>query len=101
MHPNQTPPNPSPSQKSTLAAGKPKNFAVLFYETFPEAKSHEADIAKACAEVAQLNLVIRAEGDMDDPQLLGIHPKVKIFAGAAWWLIHERRVAENWYDKVL
>jgi hypothetical protein len=42
--------------------------------------------------------VIRAEGNMDDPKLLGIDNKVKVFAGAAWTTIHERRQEEGWYN---
>jgi hypothetical protein len=47
--------------------------------------------------VEQLNVVIRAEANMDDPVLLMI-PKVKVFAGTAWALIHDRRIADGWYD---
>lgn len=35
---------------------------------------------------------------MDDTDLLGIHTKVKVYAGEAWTLIHERRKEDGWYE---
>ena len=42
--------------------------------------------------------MIRAEGNMEDPELLAIG-NVKVFAGTAWALIHDRRVADGWYNE--
>jgi hypothetical protein len=28
-----------------------------------------------------------------------LSPKVKVFAGNAWTIIHERRKADGWYDE--
>jgi hypothetical protein len=75
----------------------PASYAVLFFDTFPQALAQQSKILEKCAECEHLNVVIQAEGNMDDPALLGIHPKVKVYAGKAWTLIHKRRVEENWY----
>lgn len=75
-----------------------RRYAVKMFDTFVEAKSHLADIKSACQGCDQLNVVIKMEGDMTDPELLGVDPKVKLFAGAAWWLIHERRLEEKWFE---
>jgi hypothetical protein len=44
----------------------------------------------------QLNIVIKAEGSMDDPELLNYG---KIYAGEAWHLIHKRRETDGWYNE--
>ena len=71
--------------------------AVLFFDTFPQALAQQDKILEKCTTCDELHVVIQAEGNMDDPALLGIHPKVKVFAGKAWTLIHRRRIEENWY----
>jgi len=76
-------------------AGGPLRYGMVLYETFAQAKSDLAGIRAARAKVDQLNIVIRAEGNMEDPDLT---PHGKVFAGAAWTLIHERRKADGWYD---
>jgi hypothetical protein len=83
---------------SVYPAKPAKKYSFTFFETFAEARSHAREILDACQHCDQLNVVIRAEGDMNDPELVRINPKVKVFAGAAWTLIHERRVEEKWYD---
>lgn len=90
------------TEKQSTSSSKPKIYGVLFFETFPEARLAENAINQACFKVDQLNIVVKAEGDMDDKKILSINPKVKLYAGAAWWTIHERRVAEGWYgsDKI-
>ena len=75
-----------------------KKYSFSFYETFAEARNHAREILSASQGCDQLNVVIRAEGDMSDPELVRISPKIKIFAGAAWALIHERRLEEKWYE---
>ncbi|NRA45016.1 MAG: hypothetical protein HRU09_08690 [Oligoflexales bacterium] len=77
---------------------KPKNYSVVFYDTFIAAKSDAQAIKEQCQSCDQLNLVIKAEGNMDDAELLGIDSKIKVYAGAAWTSIHERRKEEGWYD---
>lgn len=76
-----------------------KKYGVLFFETFQEAKAAGAIIQQNCQTVDQLNVVIKSEGVMDDPELLDLHQKVKVFAGSAWHLIHTRRKDEGWYDE--
>ncbi len=74
-----------------------KRYAVMIFDTIQAAKAELDILTSKAAEVDQLNIVIRAEGNMDDPELSGI-PKSKLFAGAAWTLIHERRINDGWYD---
>jgi hypothetical protein len=79
-----------------------KRYGVIFFESFPAAKAARDAIAQEAAQVDQLNIVIKAEGNMDDPEILDIVPRpgaLKIFAGAAWTLIHERRVQDGWYQE--
>lgn len=38
---------------------------------------------------------MKQEGSMEDPELVKFG---KVFAGAAWALIHERREQEGWYN---
>ncbi len=77
----------------------PARYAVLLFDTFPQALAQRDKILAKCADCDQLNVVIQAEGNMDDPALLGIHAKVKVYAGKAWALIHKRRIEENWYPE--
>ncbi len=78
---------------------KPKNrrYAVEFFGTFAEARSKSEELATKKQEVDQLNVVILEDGNMDDPDLSRYG---KIFAGAAWTLIHQRRVEDGWYDSL-
>jgi hypothetical protein len=75
-----------------------RRYGVAFYDTFPAAKADLARLADEAQKVDQLNVVIKADGNMDDPELIGIG-SVKVFAGAAWTLIHERRKQDGWYDE--
>ena len=70
----------------------------MVFETLAAAKADLDKIRSQLSECDQLNVVIKAESTMDDPEILGLG-KVKIFAGAAWSLIHERRVADGWYQE--
>lgn len=75
-----------------------KKYNLIFFDSFSEAKLAKEKLASLCAQCQQLNLVIREEGSMDDVDLLSIDSKIKVFAGKAWTSIHERRVAEGWYE---
>lgn len=75
----------------------PRRYGIAVYETFAAAKADKDQIAAKAQDFDQYNVVIKAEGNMDDPELLSLGP-VKIFAGAAWALIHERRVQDGWYE---
>ena len=74
----------------------PKTYGVVFFKTLEEAKGELDSLLDRAKEVDQLNIVIRAEANMDDPDLLQYG---KVFAGEAWALIHDRRVADGWYDE--
>jgi len=71
-----------------------KKYGVIFYETLQAAKADIDRLKNLAQQYDQLNIVLRAEGGMDDVELNGIG---KVFAGAAWSLIHERRKLEGWY----
>ncbi|SMF40708.1 hypothetical protein [Pseudobacteriovorax antillogorgiicola] len=74
----------------------PKRYGVVFYDSFNAAKEDRENLLEKAREVDQLNIVVRAEGPMDDPELLQYG---KLYAGAAWALIHDRRVEEGWYNE--
>ena len=81
------------TQKKQQSTPK-RRFGVLFYETLAAAKADVSNIENKARGVDQLNIVIKAEADMDDVELNSI---AKVYAGAAWTIIHERRVYEGWY----
>lgn len=75
-------------------------YKVVFFDNVASAKSDLSrlkDLAQSCD---QLNIIVRsdvnAEITMADPELNAFG---KVFAGAAWALIHERRISEGWYDQ--
>lgn len=76
-----------------------KTYNLIFFDTFLKARQSKKEILEKSQNCDQLNVVIREEGNMDDPELLDIHPHVKVYAGQAWTTIHERRLAENWYKE--
>lgn len=67
---------------------------MQFYETLAAAKSDLDNLKNKARGVDQLNIIVKAEADMDDADLNAIG---KVYAGAAWTTIHERRVYEGWY----
>ena len=73
----------------------PRRYGVVFFETLAAAKNDIQRLQELARGYDQLNIVIRAEASMDDPELAAVG---KVFAGAAWALIHDRRVAEGWYN---
>lgn len=72
-----------------------KRYQVAFYETPFAAKADIEKLKALRAQCDELNIVIRAEPPFDDQDLAAIG---KVFAGAAWALIHERRRQDGWYD---
>jgi hypothetical protein len=76
-----------------------KKYGILFFDTIPSALMAREEILQHCSQCDQLNIAIRAEGSANEAALLALHPNIKVFAGNAWWQIHERRKAEGWYDK--
>ena len=75
-----------------------RRYGMVLYDHFAQAKSDLARLQELEKQYDQLNIVIRAEGNMDDPDLTAIG-RVKVFAGAAWTLIHERRKQDGWYEE--
>lgn len=74
----------------------PRRYGIIFFETLAAAKNDVARLQDVARGYDQLNIVIRSESPMDDVELSSIG---KLFAGAAWALIHDRRVAEGWYNE--
>ncbi|MBI2601649.1 MAG: hypothetical protein HYW48_01220 [Deltaproteobacteria bacterium] len=74
-----------------------KKYHLIFFETFSEAKTSLGKIASLLQECEQVNVVIREEGSMDDKDILGLDPKIRLYAGKAWTTIHERRKEEGFY----
>ena len=78
---------------------KPKKIAVIFFETCQKVEQQKESLQQLCETCDQLNVVVEEESDMDNPSILGIHPKIKLYAGAAWFLVHQRRQDDGWYDQ--
>ncbi len=76
--------------------GTKKSFAVLFFDTVPQAIAAKDAIKQKSDEVENLNIVIKAETDRNIPELTELG---KVFAGEAWTIIHQRRVADGWYNE--
>jgi hypothetical protein len=72
-----------------------KNYGLIFYETLQAARSDVAQLESFAKQYDQLNIVIRAEVTADTTDLTQFG---KVFTGAAWALIHERRKQDGWYD---
>lgn len=96
-HPQQRQNHQHQQQRPEPPKPKPvlRRYGVVFYDSIPAAKADLATLQSKAKEVDQLNIVIRAEADMDDAELNALG---KVFAGAAWTLIHERRVSDGWYN---
>ncbi len=88
----------APNFDTPMAKDNPTlRYGVVFYDNHSQAKADFARLEELAQQYDRLNIVIRAEGEMDDPDLTQYG---KVFAGAAWALIHDRRVAEGWYDQL-
>jgi hypothetical protein len=75
----------------------PKTCGVVFFDTLAQAKADLLQLKAMASKYDQLNIVVRAEGSMEDPDLNAIG---RLFCGAAWTLIHERRRADGWYPAI-
>ncbi len=72
-----------------------KRYAVVFYDTHNQAREDLTRLAELKQQVDQVNIVVKAEGSMEDPELLSFG---KLYAGEAWHLIHKRRETDGWYN---
>ena len=88
------------SQKKNRHGPAKKKYKLLLYETFKAAKEDSQNITSVSGQCDQLNVCIREEGNMDDPELSALGSQVKVFAGQAWTTVHERRSEDGWYDEL-
>ncbi|WP_141734973.1 hypothetical protein [Oligoflexus tunisiensis] len=95
-HPRQQGEAAQPVEITRKAPPVLKRYGVVFYDNHAQAREDAANLQEKAKAVDQLNIVIRAEGNMDDPELVKFG---KVFAGEAWHLIHRRRVEDKWYDE--
>ena len=89
-----------PRRRAEAPKKKLRRYDVAIYDSFHAARAAKTEIQEKCRNCDQFNLVIKAEGNMDDPELLEIDQKVKVFAGTAWTTIHERRIEDDWYKEL-
>ena len=91
--------NPPPKTTPSNSSAPPNlRYGVLFFSTFQQAHRDTQKLAETAPQYDQLNVVIAEEGDMQDATLLQTHPHIRVFAGSAWHLIHQRRAEEGWYE---
>lgn len=83
-------------QPAVTPPSNQKKYGVIFFDTISQAKSDFDNLKQLATTCDQLNIVVKAEGSMDDPELTSIG---KLFCGAAWTLIHERRRDAGWYEQ--
>lgn len=88
--------NRPPKEPVVIPGDVKRKYQVIFYDTLTQAKSDMENLRTLASGCDQLNIVIKAEGSMDDPELTAIG---KLFCGAAWALIHERRRDSGWYEQ--
>ncbi len=84
-----------PRQPAETIEHVPKRYGVVFYDSVIQAKEDLATLLERAKTVEQLNIVIKAEGPIDEPDL---NQYGKVYAGEAWTLIHQRRHDDGWYD---
>lgn len=77
------------------AAPPSKRYGLVFYETLQAARNDLKNIEELAKQFDQLNIVIRAEVTTETNDIAQFG---KVFTGAAWTLIHERRKQDGWYD---
>jgi hypothetical protein len=69
---------------------------VVFFDTQDSARSQADALMEFARKCEQLNIIIKEECKTHDKELAKIG---RIYCGAVWWQIHERRVKEGWYSK--
>jgi hypothetical protein len=83
---------------SVYKAPEPKTYQFKEFDNFKAAHADISSLSALAESCDQLNVIIKAEGNMEDEQILEASPKITIYAGEAWYLIHTRRLEEKWYD---
>ena len=81
-------------KKLLLRKPDPKKYGVVFFDTIQEARLQLPFVSEKAKSYDQLNIVIKAENSMDEADLNAVG---KLFCGAAWYLIHERRKTDGFY----
>jgi hypothetical protein len=78
----------------------PNRCFVKFYDSYQQAREDQATLLNMKAECDQLNIIIKEEAPVNEEALIE-DPELtkygKVFAGAAWTMIHKRRVEESFY----
>lgn len=74
----------------------PTTYDVLFYKSIREAEAHQADIRAKAHLVDQMNVVLEAEDLIEE---YSFADAAELYCGAAWTLIHRRRVEDGWYSE--
>lgn len=82
-------------ESAVAPLGANRTYKVAFFDTISQAKADIENLKTLASSCDQLNIVVRAEAAMDDAELNSVG---KLFCGAAWALIHERRKNDGWYD---
>ena len=86
---------PSTAANSVAPQSANRKYIAVYFDTLAQAKSDLSRLREIASQCDQLNIVVRAEASMDEPELTSIG---KLFCGAAWTLIHDRRTADGWYE---
>jgi hypothetical protein len=85
-----------PAKEMMVAPMNPsKIYKAVFYDTLNQAKADLEALRNLALSCDQINIIVRAEASMDDAELNAVG---KLFCGAAWALIHERRKQDGWYE---
>jgi hypothetical protein len=90
--------DPEPIDEEPPKVWIPKSYGVLLFDTLAEAQGSLEVISEKAKSVDQLNVVVRAEDNAQAASLKKVD-NVKYFCGNAWTIIHERRIADGWYEE--
>ena len=71
----------NPQDFSSHQDGPQVIYKVIFFDTFAQTNTEQSlgQLKLLLTQCDQLNVVIKAEGNMDDPELLSISAKIKVF----------------------
>lgn len=74
----------------------PTTYDVLFYKSLREAEADQQKIRAKASSVDQMNVVLEAEEIIEEYSFADV---AELYCGAAWTLIHRRRVEDGWYKE--